>query len=206
MNLSRTARRATTALLALATVASTAASARADDEDTRVAAATPYVPRPPVEEDTEWYGWQTLVADGASLIVLPTLAGFSKSPELGVLAGAGYLLAPPFIHGAHGRWGIFAASLGLRLGMPLALAGLGALVDGDCRGDFCLPVGAAIGFVSGVIGAVVLDASVLSYEKVSSTSEARRTQQQRGVRGIAWQPTVAPRTEGGFTLGLGATF
>ncbi len=162
------------------------------------------VPAREREEETTWYGWQTLIADGTSIIALPIVAGTTQSEALLVVAVGGYFLAPPFIHGAHGRWGIFAASLGLRLGMPTGLGLLGAALD-DCNSSsFCIPVGAAIGFVSGVLGAVAIDASALSYE-TDETSERRRAQTSKK-NNVAWSPTVAPRKEGGFTLGLGATF
>jgi len=156
------------------------------------------------EEETSWYGWQTLIADGTSLIALPIAAGVTQSGALGGVALGGYLLAPPFIHGAHGRWGIFAASLGLRVGMPVVFGLLGAAVD-DCKGELCIPVGAAFGVVLGALGAVALDASLLSFEKVEEDGaryRARRGQPSH----VAWSPSIAPRKEGGFTLGLGASF
>lgn len=156
-------------------------------------------------EETSWYGWQVLVADGASLIVLPIGAGVSQSEILGFAALGGYLLAPPIMHGARGRWGIAAASLGLRLGVPTVGLLLGAAVDSEsCRGgDFCVEAGAALGFVAGILGAVALDASLLSFEKVdvdaASDDRAKR-------RGFAFTPTFTPRKDGGFAFGLGATF
>ena len=171
--------------------------ARADDE--------PAAPRTqPHEEETSWYGWQTLAADGTSLLVLPIAAGVSQSPGLGLVAVAGYFLAPPFIHGAHGRWGMFGASLGLRVVAPVIGGLLGAALDGDCRGDICIPVGAALGVAAGALGAVAIDASLLSYETVEPDPRYRARQQTPNH--IAWSPSIAPRKEGGFTLGLGATF
>jgi len=156
------------------------------------------------QEETSWYGWQTLLADGTSLLVLPIAAGVSQSSALGVVAVGGYFLAPPFIHGAHGRWGMFAASLGLRVVVPVIGGLLGAAADGDCRGELCIPVGAVIGVVSGVLAAVALDASLLSYETVEP--DARYRAQRRKPGAIAWSPSLVPRKEGGLTLGLGASF
>lgn len=165
-----------------------------------------------------WYGWQTLIADGASLIVVPLGAAAAGSPE--VAAGAfigGYLLAAPIIHFAHGRPGIGAASLGLRLGMPLLGLAAGALADDCGGGDFCA-VGPAIGMALGMLGAVALDASLLAYEKEededdrdASTAPSRQaTRHARRVappaKPISFAPSLAPRLEGGVTVGVAAFF
>src|SRR6185503_13846208 len=107
-------------------VAST--SARADEvtasgstpEGSDAASTKPAQPR-------RWYGWQTLLVDGASLAVL-TGAGLSLnesndywSSNAAVYPGlAGYILGPPIVHAAHDHWekagasfGVRAASLGL---------------------------------------------------------------------------------------------
>jgi hypothetical protein len=153
--------------------------------------------------ETEWYGWQTLIADGASLIMIPIMAGVTESEELGYVALGGYFLAPPVIHAANGRWGIGFASLGFRTGLPLVGLLVGAAADDD-RNDF-VPAGAIIGFVVGVLGAVALDASWLAFKKVDvneDISSARPTKRSA----FSFTPTVAPRKEGGWTMGLGGTF
>ena len=220
MIVSRVAHRSSLAALLLTAAIGTSARARADEPATPTSPpATPTSPpatptSPPAvvpsprqverEEETSWYGWQTLIADGTSLLVLPIVAGVTQSPGLGGVAVGGYFLAPPFIHGAHGRWTMFAASLGLRVGMPVVGGLLGAAAQGDCGGDLCIPVGAAIGVAVGVLGAVALDASLLSYETVEY--DPRYGGQPTKPSHVAWSPTIAPRKEGGFTLGLGATF
>ena len=216
MIVSRVAHRSSLAALVLIAAIATSARARADEPATPTsppaaadpAAAPVAAPLPrgfERGEETTWYGWQTLIADGTSLLVLPIVAGVTQSPTLGAVAFGGYVLAPPFIHGAHGRWGIFAASLGLRVGMPVLGGLLGAAAEGgDCGGDICVPVGAAIGVAIGVLGAVALDASLLSYE--TDEPDPRYRARAEKPSHLAWSPTIAPRKEGGFTLGLGATF
>jgi len=153
-------------------------------------------------EETYWYGWQTLIADGASLVVVPIIAGSTESEALAFVALGGYLLAPPIIHAAHGRWGITFASLGLRIGLPVVAALVGAAVDQDCR-DFC--AGPVVGLIAGIGGAVTLDAALLSDEKVSD--EDRDAAAARAARrGFAFTPLLAPRKEGGVDVGLAATF
>lgn len=207
--MSRVARRSCLAGLVLAIALATSAHARADEPaPAEVSASPPAVAggqrRVQLEEETEWYGWQTLIADGTSVLILPIVAGVTQSPTLGGIAVGGYFLAPPIIHGAHGRWAMFAASLGLRVVMPVVGGLLGAAAEGDCGGDLCIPVGAAIGVAVGVLGAIALDASLLSYETVDADPRYRGRSRKPG--DLAWSPTIAPRKEGGFTLGLGATF
>ena len=155
--------------------------------------------------ETYWYGWQTLIADGTSLIVLPVVAGATQSEALLGMAVGGYFLAPPIIHAVHGRWGMTFASLGIRLGLPTVGILLGAAVDQDSCRDFCLPVGAAIGFLVGVGGAVTIDAALFSDEKID-TDERDAAAARAKRRGFSWTPVLGPRKEGGFDVGLGATF
>jgi hypothetical protein len=144
------------------------------------------------------------MADGTSLIALPLVSAFTSSVEFGVAALGGYFLAPPIIHGAHGRWGIAAGSLGLRVGLPVLGGLLGAAADDDCRGEICVPVISALGITLGALGAVALDASLLSFEEVDR--DVRGSSDRAKAGAITWSPLAAPRKEGGFTLGLGATF
>jgi hypothetical protein len=102
-----------------------------------------------------WYGWQPLIIDGLSI---PLLAA----------AGAGgvtYLVGGPVVHLAHGRPGAALGSAGLRVGLPL-VGGLISLAAycGDGGGELC---GLAVlpGAVVGALGAIAIDASLLSWEK-----------------------------------------
>jgi hypothetical protein len=131
----------------------------------------------PTTHETRWYGWQPLIADGAStaLIVVGTVfvvrAAASDTSassvvllaplSLGVL---GYLFAAPTIHWAHGRVGTGFASLALRALSPLAGVGLGALVQGVAGHDNTS--GGIVGGVVGATAAVVVDDAVLARERI----------------------------------------
>jgi hypothetical protein len=109
-----------------------------------------------------WYGWQSLLVDAGSLVLMP-------------LAGAGlvtYALGPPIVHAAHGRGGPALASVLLRVGMPLVLGaaglGIGALAmpsnqsnDGLAEGPVILGLG---GLVVGALGAMAIDDAVIAWE------------------------------------------
>jgi hypothetical protein len=82
----------------------------------------------------------------------------------------GYLLAGPIIHGVHDQGGRVAASLGLRLLLPLAGGfGLAALAehnssctpdDIDC--DSGALFAGLFGFALGAVSAMVIDAAVIA--------------------------------------------
>lgn len=115
-----------------------------------------------------WYGWQTLISDGASLAAL--LAGSAignDSKGNNTLAGLGlvsYEFAPGVVHFAHGNVGRGFASFGLRLGLPLAGAFLGASLASGCNTNLCEAGGAGVGILAGMGGAIAVDAAVFAYD------------------------------------------
>ncbi len=107
---------------------------------------------PPDEVQTEshWYGWQTLTADGA------TLLGTAAAGPAGLGA---YFVASPIIHLAHGRGWAALGSLGLRVGLPFAgLYAGGALSHGDSY------AGPVVGVLVGAVAASAIDAAFLARE------------------------------------------
>jgi len=119
-----------------------------------------------------WYGWQTLTADGVSLAALLVSASLDSQGSGNGSAGvgltwlglAGYEAAPGIIHFAHKNPGRGFASLGLRLGMPLAGAYAGASVASGCNTNLCEANGAAIGILLGMAGAIAIDAAVFAFD------------------------------------------
>jgi len=124
-----------------------------------------------LELGRHWYGWQTLTADGVSITAF--LAGVSLSSD-GSNNGAGqglawfgllgYELAPGFVHFVHRNPGRGFASFGMRLGMPLAGAFLGASLASGCDSNLCEASGAGAGILIGMAGAIALDAAVFAYD------------------------------------------
>jgi hypothetical protein len=145
----------------------------------------------------QWYGWQTLVCDGVSVLTVVVVVGIG-----------GYLLCAPIVHVAHGRGLIALADLGLRVGAPVAGAfagaGLGYLADdasgrNSTYGGAAL-VGGVLGFGVGLLGAVIVDAAVLAREDAPLDGrEARQSQ-------FTILPVVGPRSLGGLDVGLGGVF
>jgi hypothetical protein len=138
------------------------------------------------------------------------------APAVG-LAVASYLVAPAVIHIAHGRAGIAAASVGLRLGLPSAgfLLGAGAVVGS--HDALLTALGAGIGAAVGVLSASAIDAAALSWDNpVSdnpvtdhderSRNDARAHTVAPKTKPILFAPTGGPRREGGFDVGVGAIF
>jgi hypothetical protein len=127
-----------------------------------------------------WYGWQNLLvyASVTTAGVAATLGGgFGDSSALfiGGLAagGTGILLGGPIIHWAHGHTGKGFAVLGLNVGATLVSAGLGvslACAAGGCGSSsqgIGFILGSSFGGAAGLIAAMIVDVSVLSYEEAA---------------------------------------
>jgi len=119
---------------------------------------------------THWYGWQTLLVDGAALGV--TVGGFWLRPahqdwSVVSIAGIGaWAVGAPVVHWSHGRVGVGFASLGLRLALP-ALGLL--LLSTPCSGSECSEQILAASLGLAIIPApMVLDAAWLARERQTS--------------------------------------
>jgi hypothetical protein len=136
-----------------------------------------------------WYGGQTLLADGLSVLTMPIVIGFG-----------GYLLATPIIHVAHGRVGRAVGSLAMRVGFPFALAVVGA--GGRSGGRGPSTEGVVVGGVLGMATAIVIDAAVLAYEPAPKQPPVVAGRSP----GATLFPRLGPRPEGGFDAGLAGRF
>jgi hypothetical protein len=174
-------------------------------------------PRPTApkgKEEETWYGYQTLIVDGASLgLVLGGAAmaghpgGGDSGGSVAVAGGIGYLLGAPVVHWMHGRIGPGLGSLGLRVGLPLAGMFWGAIIGAaanDRHGEVFSSTGLGIGFVAGVAGAMLLDTTLLAYEKPSE-KEKEAYEEAKAKRSLRWMPNLAPQKSGG-TVGVSGVF
>ncbi len=157
-----------------------------------------YCPRPadaPVVQPAtkrEWYGWQVLLVDGASLLV--TIGGAAaQSGAVAATGGLMYLGGPAAVHFAHGNVARGFGSMGLRLGAPFVGALLGFGVGAaSCGGSTsntrtdCAAVGLGLGLLAGYIAGISVDAGLLAYEDVNAETPA-----QRGARTTKAAPRVA---------------
>ena len=128
---------------------------------------------------SRWYGWQTLIADAPSVTAF--LAGVSMAGNGNrggsTLAWAGilgYELAPSIVHFSHGNPGRGFASLGIRFGMPLAGAFIGASLASGCNRSLCEASGIGVGALLGMGGAIAIDAAVLAYDDPRPFQARRR--------------------------------
>lgn len=168
----------------------------------------PDAPQPvPPRTEKKWYGWQTLIVDGA--VIVSSIAIGAASSDASNAAGTvflvGYALGGPIVHWANGQVGMGFASLGLRVGAPVVVGVLGgALAAGASNGDgYAVLGGAAIGIIAGSIGAVVVDSAVLARKTVTvDAAEERRASLK-----LKWAPTASydPKREA-FQAGIGGTF
>jgi hypothetical protein len=145
-----------------------------------VQAPPPTPPGRPAEEEEEsrWYGWQTLIVDAAATALT---IGYYQQWGYGYV---GFIIGPPIVHFAHGRVGIGFADMGVRLGAPVLLAVGGFLLgggggpNGSSRDLGTSAAGAVIGFLIGYTGAIALDAAVFAREKVKRDPRAAGVQLQ----------------------------
>ncbi len=152
--------------------------------------------------ETRWYGLQTMAADAVSTTLFllgpqDVIIKGSERPAFIALGLAGYFALPPLIHWAgHDRPGAALASLGLRVGVPLAGALVGGLIGtavaGKGSADADIPpgvAGAAFGLIVGAPVAMTLDWTLLSREPVAPSrfSVAPIYQPTTHARGLALQ-------------------
>ncbi len=106
--------------------------------------------------ERRWYGWQTLIADGLSVV---TVFGLVALP-----------FATPIIHAAHGHEGKAWGSLGMRAGSVAAGGVVATVLENDCspnRESDCRLWAALWGYLVGAVGlvtSVVVDAALIAYE------------------------------------------
>jgi hypothetical protein len=156
-------------------------------------------------EPRSWYGWQSLVIDGASLTAGAIVTVRRDEPDrrkrIGGLAVLPYvtgLLISPWVHVFHGRWGTALGSLALRafapaLGALVGLAGYCAATGGT---DECTADGAVYGLLGGTVLTAGIDIGLLSHER-SEPAHASTTG--------AVMPYLTPHQDG-LRSGISGTF
>ncbi|HEU4411415.1 MAG TPA: hypothetical protein VFS43_39555 [Polyangiaceae bacterium] len=156
----------------------------------------------PAPKEREWYGWQTLLVDAAASSVYG-VAVATRSEAINWVAQGGYLAGAPLVHASRGRYGVAAASLGLRAFAPLVGAWVGDVAaDGRCGyeidlGWSCAAKHRFAGAFLGAVVASVTDAALLARREAPAKPK------------VSLAPTVAPTVapaRQGATLGLSGTF
>jgi hypothetical protein len=164
--------------------------------------------QPASKAERSWYGWETLVTDGAALgffAVAEAVRGDHTAVAIAAVGAFGsYAFGGPAVHIAHGRYGVALGDLGLRVGAPLlfALAAVATTNPASCfTGQFC-PSFALVAI--GYLGAMAIDSAGLSWSSESGqAAHAKRALERReGVR-IAPLVWAAPR---GMNAGVGGVF
>lgn len=163
----------------------------------------------------EWYGWQVLLVDAGSLVVMIGGAA-AQSGAVGATGGLIYLGGPAVVHFAHGNVAKGLGSMGLRLGAPLAGTllgfGIGAASCSSSREQTsCVGAGMALGFLGGYLAGISIDAGLLAYEDVKADQPAQAASRHTAPRvakpapSLRVLPSAAVTPQGG-SVGLVGTF
>ncbi|MBS2018912.1 MAG: hypothetical protein JST00_38950 [Deltaproteobacteria bacterium] len=148
-----------------------------------------------VTEDGEprrrWYGWQTLLVDGTTLVTSPVLIGLP-----------GLVVGTPIVHLVHRQYLAAGVSFGIRATGAAAVAYWASTAPRG--GDFAgLEVLARIIIGGGLAHAfaTAFDAAVLAYD---DRPEHRSNDARRST--VRFTPTGGPTANGGLSLGVSGTF
>jgi hypothetical protein len=168
-------------------------------------------------EDTNWYGWQTLIFDvPAAGLTVAAFTQIGEGKNGGLASGLVetaiplFVLAPPLVHAAHERWGVAAGDFLLRgavAGFSTLVGVLGSLLNqGPCPGAIpghCaqpVPIWTSIGIVAALGLVAGVDAGALAREPATAGSIPPRPPQ------ASWSPVIGVTPEGGRTLGIVGAF
>jgi len=168
--------------------------ARADEPSAAPTTAATTV-TPATAESTvrrRWYGSQTLMVDGISILASPAIVGIP-----------GLIVAAPVVHAIHGNWGRAALSVAMRSAGAAGTIGVGAQGSGGEGGAGAVIIPAAAVGVTMFVLASVMDA-LMAYDDVPAPRPAGEG--PRKAAASRWTPSVAIDPKGGASMGLGASF
>lgn len=142
-----------------------------------------------------WYGWQTLLADAASVTLAfaplvispPNVNAANTTLPIGAL---GYLAIPPAIHFAHGEGVRGVLSLGLRGALPaLGYFAGGGINSCDRNSGKCGPnlAGPLLLLVGAGVAAIIDDAALAWTSGSDAPSPAPAPSPPRAA-GVTWAP------------------
>jgi hypothetical protein len=163
-------------VLVVATLGLASAGARAAAADGQLPVAATRQDGSHADAGLEWYGAPMIATDaaGAGLLFGSVVALDLHHPRVAAPLAVGglglYLLGGPIVHLAQGRTEVGAASLGVRVGLPVAGAAGGfltfAVAASRCSGDGCqltwAAVGGTFGLLGGMLAAVAVDDVLLA--------------------------------------------
>ncbi|MGE5186901.1 MAG: hypothetical protein ACM31C_32845 [Acidobacteriota bacterium] len=143
-------------------------------------------PAPAPVKQTEWYGWQILAADGATF----ALAAGTEHGEIAF----GWIGTGAAIHAAHHNYTRSLLSVGLRVGLPILGASVGAANSQGCTGDLCGLGDVLVGGMVGMGAAEIADLVLATDEREVAPVPTR-----------SWTPVASVR-HSGATFGIAARF
>jgi hypothetical protein len=154
----------------------------------------PAKPAETTQTETHFYGYQTLIADVASLAALGVGLSYNTTASDLVSASGtiGYAIATPVIHGVHHNPGRTVLSLGMRLGAGLLA---GAYYKLSTPGSFSMDGDAnAYKDAHGDIGAALLMLSIPALIDAALATETIVTPKERAKPAVTFAPTIDVKT------------
>lgn len=151
----------------------------------------------------EWYGWQTILVDAASIAVM--IGGVNHGGGAGPVVGlVGYTVGGPIVHVANGEGGRAGASLAVRVLLPAAGAALGYASYHKSTNPNAMDFGpgldaAVLGFVGGLV-ACVIDAAAIARHDVPAEPITKKP------NALSVVPQIGASPRGGVQAGVGGTF
>jgi hypothetical protein len=148
---------------------------------------------------TSWYGWQLMIADSGSLLLL-FVPG--PGPFLSVL---NYLATPAVIHGSNDQGMNAGIGVGLRLILPVLGALMGsAEIGANCQrsdNELCGATPVLTGLLIGTLVAMVIDDGLMAWKMTAPAKEPPATK----APGVSFNVGLVPYRQGAG-VGLAGRF
>jgi hypothetical protein len=194
--------------LAVVVAVTAARTARADEPrivvepSTKVDPETPRVVTPIGQQAAPtptWYGWQTLLADGAGFAATASCFGAFGNHDGGLLCLVPLVGASAVVHAAHHNPGRALLSVAMMTVLPYVGDRIG-MATADCGKDelFCGWDDGFVGLAVGLAAAMTLD--------VAFAYTTQETPRPIARRGPSFMPTLAINPRGGAGVGLVGQF
>ncbi len=163
-------------------------------------------PMPAPSAKRQWYGYQLMLNDAASIALIAGMAGGGTIASVGELS---FFFGGSVVHGIHRRPGLAVVSPLMRGGFALlgAILGVAAENCGSHSEDFCGLGGAVVGGGLGLVTAMIVDYSLAWTDASPNTDDSAAPVETSRVPRVSFTSAgLAPLRDGGASVVLGGRF